>query len=103
VFPIPQKAAYEKFRNQASRYALCSVFVAQLSGGDVRVAVSGSGNEGVFRVSDMENALASNWSADAVTGVALSPDLMLSDIHGSAEYRAHLVSVLAGRAVTKAG
>ena len=102
VFPVPQKAGYEKFRNQASRYALCAVFVAQTADGP-RVAVTGSGNDGVFRVTDMEAALASNWSPDAVTGVAVSPDLMLSDIHGSAEYRAHLVSVLAGRAVAKAG
>ncbi|MEO1105658.1 MAG: xanthine dehydrogenase family protein subunit M [Pseudomonadota bacterium] len=103
AFPVPEKAAYEKFRNQASRYALCSVFVAKFANGDVRVAVSGSGNEGVFRVSDMEDALKANWSPDAVTGIAVSPDLMLSDIHGSSEYRAHLVPVLAGRAVAKAG
>jgi len=101
-FPVPQKAAYEKFRNPASRYALCAVFVALTDAGP-RVAVTGSGNDGVFRVEAMESALASNWSADAVTGIAASPDDMLADIHGSAEYRAHLVSVLAGRAVTKAG
>lgn len=103
TFPVPQKAAYEKFRNQASRYSLCSVFVAMTRGGEPRVAVTGSGNDGVFRVAEMEQALAQNWSPDAVTGIAVSPDLMLSDIHGSAEYRAHLVSVLAGRAVAKAG
>ena len=102
TFPIPQKAGYEKFRNQASRYALCAVMVALTSDGP-RVAVTGSGNNGVFRVPEMEEALKSNWSPDAVTGVKISPDTMLSDIHGSAEYRAHLVSVLAGRAVTKAG
>lgn len=102
-FPVPKKAAYEKFRNQASRYSLCSVFVAVLANGEPRVAVTGSGNEGVFRVKAMEDALAGNWSADAVTGIAVSPEQMLADIHGSAEYRAHLVSVLAGRAVTKAG
>ena len=103
TFKIPQKAAYEKFRNPASRYSLCSVFVALNAAGEPRVAVTGSGNEGVFRVTPMEQALAANWAADAVTGIVISPDTMLADIHGSAQYRAHLVSVLAGRAVAKAG
>ena len=102
AFPIPQKAAYEKFRNPASRYSLCSVFVAITADGP-RVAVTGSGNDGVFRVAEMEAALASNWSPDAVSGITIDPDTMLSDIHGSAEYRAHLVTVLAARAVAKAG
>ncbi|ORE93641.1 carbon monoxide dehydrogenase medium chain [Stappia sp. 22II-S9-Z10] len=102
AFPIPQKAAYEKFRNPASRYSLCSVFVAMTADGP-RVAVTGSGNDGVFRVAEMEAALASNWSPDAVSGITIDPDTMLSDIHGSAEYRAHLVTVLAARAVAKAG
>lgn len=101
VFNIPKRAAYEKFRNPASRYSLCSVFVAELADGP-RVAVTGSGNEGVFRVPEMEMALAGNWSPEAVRNIAVSPDKMLSDIHGSAEYRAHLVSVLAARAVEKA-
>ena len=102
AFPIPQKAGYEKFRNPASRYALCAVFVAMTADGP-RVAVTGSGNDGVFRVPAMEEALAANWSPDAVSGVAVSADDMLADIHGSAEYRAHLVTVLAARAVAKAG
>ncbi|UOM36417.1 xanthine dehydrogenase family protein subunit M [Acuticoccus sp. I52.16.1] len=101
-FPVPRKAAYEKFRNPASRYALCAVFVAMTADGP-RVAVTGSGNEGVFRVTAMEEALAAHWSADAVAGIAIDPETMLADIHGSAEYRAHLVSVLAARAVAKAG
>ena len=101
-YEIPKKAAYEKFRNPASRYSLCSVFVAEVAGGP-RVAVTGSGNNGVFRVPEMESALASNWSPDGVTSVKIDPETMLSDMHGSAEYRAHLVSVLAGRAVAKAG
>ncbi|WP_226574613.1 FAD binding domain-containing protein [Acuticoccus sediminis] len=101
-YEIPKKAAYEKFRNPASRYSLCSVFVAELADGP-RVAVTGSGNNGVFRVPEMEAALASNWSPDAVTSIRIDPETMLSDMHGSAEYRAHLVSVLAGRAVAKAG
>ena len=102
AFPIPQKAGYEKFRNPASRYALCAVFVAVTKSGEPRVAVTGSGNEGVFRVEEMERALADNFSPDAVKGIAISPAKMLADIHGSADYRAHLVSVLAARAVEKA-
>jgi len=101
TFPVPQKAAYEKFRNQASRYALCSVFVAVLKSGEPRVAVSGSGGEGVFRVTEMEVALKRDFSPGAVSGIRVSPDQMLSDIHGSAEYRAHLVTVLAARAVAE--
>lgn len=103
TFKVPQKAGYEKFRNQASRYALCAVFVAQHGSGGARVAVTGSGSDGVFRVGQMEEALNGNWSADAVTSIAVDPGTMLADIHGSAEYRAHLVTVLAGRAVAKAG
>ncbi|RAI03346.1 carbon monoxide dehydrogenase [Acuticoccus sediminis] len=102
AFPVPQKAAYEKFRNPASRYSLCSVFVALTADGP-RVAVTGSGNDGVFRVTEMEEALKANWSPDAVSGIKVDPDMMLADIHGSAEYRAHLVTVLAARAVAKAG
>ncbi|WP_108662529.1 FAD binding domain-containing protein [Acuticoccus kandeliae] len=102
AYKIPRKAGYEKFRNPASRYSLCSVFVALLADGP-RVAVTGSGNEGVFRVPEMEAALASNWSPDAVRGVKIDPETMLADIHGSAEYRAHLIPVLAARAVAKAG
>ncbi|ORE92977.1 molybdopterin dehydrogenase FAD-binding protein [Stappia sp. 22II-S9-Z10] len=101
-YEIPKKAAYEKFRNPASRYSLCSVFAAEVAGGP-RIAVTGSGNEGVFRVPAMEEALARGWLADAVTSVKIDPETMLSDMHGSAEYRAHLVAVLAGRAVAKAG
>lgn len=101
-FRIPKRAAYEKFRNPASRYAMCGVFVAELDGGP-RVAVTGAGSDGVFRVAEMEQALASNWSPDAVAAISVSPSGMLSDIHGSAEYRAHLVTVLAKRAVAAAG
>ena len=101
-FPVPEKAAYVKFPNPASRYAMVGVFVAKTSGG-VRVAVTGAGNNGVFRASDMESALGGNWSADAVTGSGISASDMLSDIHASAEYRAHLITVMAKRAVAKAG
>lgn len=101
-FPVPEKAAYMKFPNPASRYAMVGVFVAKTSGG-VRVAVTGAGNNGVFRASDMEAALSSNWSPDAVTGSGISAGDMLSDIHASAEYRAHLITVMAKRAVAAAG
>lgn len=100
-FPVPEKAAYVKFPNPASRYAMVGVFVAKSAGG-VRVAVTGAG-PGVFRVKAMEDALAKNFSADAVAGIAVPASGLNSDIHGSAEYRAHLVTVMAKRAVAAAG
>ena len=100
-FPVPAKAAYEKFPNPASRYAMVGVFVAKTAGG-ARVAVTGAGQGGVFRHTAMEAALASNFSAGAVGGVATAADNMNSDIHASAEYRAHLVGVMAKRALAKA-
>jgi carbon-monoxide dehydrogenase medium subunit len=100
--PQPAKFAYVKFANPASRYALVGVAVAQ-AGSDVRVAVTGAGNDGVFRHKAMEAALAKNWSADAVKGIATDASMMNSDIHAAADYRAHLVGVIAGRAVAKAG
>jgi len=101
-FPVPTKAAYEKFRNPASRYAIVGVFAAQTASGP-RVAVTGAGQGGVFRHTAMEAALAGNFSAAAVKGVKTAPDDLNGDIHASAEYRAHLVGVIAGRAVAKAG
>jgi len=101
-FPIPAKAAYEKFPNPASRYAMVGVFVAQ-TGGGVRVAVTGAAQGGVFRHAGMEAALAGNFSAGVLNGVATNAADMNNDIHGSAEYRAHLVGVIAKRAVAKAG
>ena len=100
-FPVPDKAAYMKFPNPASRYAIVGVFVSQ-SGGDVRVAVTGAG-PCVFRAVAMEAALASDFSADAVAGIFVSGDDFNNDIHASAEYRVHLVTVMAKRAVAKAG
>lgn len=99
-FPVPQKAGYVKFPNPASRYAMVGVFVSQ-GGGGVRVAVTGAG-PCVYRHADMEAALSSNFSSDALANVATSADGLNSDIHASAEYRAHLVGVIARRAVDQA-
>ncbi|QRM53352.1 xanthine dehydrogenase family protein subunit M [Sinorhizobium sp. BG8] len=101
-FDAPAKAAYAKFPNPASRYAMAGVFVARDAGGTVRVAVTGAGSNGVFRQTDMEAALSANWSADAIAGITVDPADLLSDIHGSAEYRANLVKVMAKRAVAAA-
>ena len=100
-FPIPKKAAYQKFRNQASRYALVGVFVAK-RGSDIRVAVTGAGADGVFRVTAFEEALKKRFSPKSLDGLTVSPDGLNSDIHGNAEYRAHLIGVLARRAVAEA-
>jgi carbon-monoxide dehydrogenase medium subunit len=99
-FPVPKKAGYAKFPNPASRYAVVGVMVADTADG-VRVAVTGAGPK-VFRVSEMETALGSKWSADAVADVAVPADGLNSDIHASAEYRAHLVTVMAKRAIAAA-
>jgi aerobic carbon-monoxide dehydrogenase medium subunit len=100
--PVPEKAGYAKMKNPASRYSMAGVFVAKGPAG-VRVAVNGAGNNGVFREAAMEKALAANWSADAVAGIKVDAGGMNGDIHGSAEYRAHLVTVMAKRAVVDAG
>jgi aerobic carbon-monoxide dehydrogenase medium subunit len=100
-FPLPKKAAYQKFRNQASRYALVGVFVAK-RGSENRVAVTGAGANGVFRVLSFEEALKKRFSPKSLEGLTVSADGLNSDIHGSAEYRAHLIGVLARRAVAEA-
>jgi carbon-monoxide dehydrogenase medium subunit len=100
-FPLPKKAAYQKFRNQASRYALVGVFVAK-RGSENRVAVTGAGANGVFRVTAFEEALKKRFSPKSLEGLTVSAAGLNSDIHGSAEYRAHLIGVLARRAVAEA-
>jgi carbon-monoxide dehydrogenase medium subunit len=100
-FPKPKRAAYMKFPNPASRYALVGVFVAETNDG-VRVAVTGAGQDGVFRVAEMESALGSNFTPDALADIAVPQDDLNSDIHASAEYRAHLITVMAKRAVAAA-
>jgi aerobic carbon-monoxide dehydrogenase medium subunit len=100
-FPIVDKAGYAKMKNPASRYVMAGVFVSK-AGGTVRVAVNGAG-PCVFRQGAMEAALAANWSPDALAGITQSAADLNSDIHGSAEYRAHLVGVMAKRAVIAAG
>lgn len=101
MFPLAKKAAYEKFRNQASRYALVGVFVSK-RGPEIRVAVTGSGGNGVFRVTAFEEALKKRFLPKSLDGLTVSPDGLNGDMHGSAEYRAHLIGVLARRAVAKA-
>jgi len=100
-FPIPAKAAYVKFVQPASRFALVGVFVAQ-TGGGVRVAVTGAGSS-VFRAKPLEDALTKSFTPDAAKAVKIPATGLNSDLHGSAEYRAHLIPVLAARAVAAAG
>jgi aerobic carbon-monoxide dehydrogenase medium subunit len=96
-FPKPQVACYQKFKNPASRYAIVGVFVARSAGG-VRVAVTGAG-PCVFRVPEMEAALTNSFTPDAIKDITIPQDGLNSDIHAGAEYRAHLVGVMARRAV----
>jgi len=102
-FPIPAKAGYAKFPHPASRFALTGVFVAKTAAGDVRVAATGASQSGVMRVPVIEAALKANWSAGALDGVNISADGLMSDIHGTSDYRANLIKVMAQRAVAAAG
>ena len=99
-FAKPERAGYQKFANPASRYPMAGVFVAQTKSG-VRVAVTGAG-PGVFRVEAMEAALAKSFTPDAVANITVASDNLNSDLHATAEYRAHLVTVMAKRAVAHA-
>jgi len=101
MFPLVKKAGYIKFRNPASRFALVGVFVSK-RGSEIRVAVTGAGASGVFRVTSFEEALKKRFAAKSLDGLTVPAIGLASDIHGSAEYRAHLIGVLAKRAVAKA-
>ncbi len=100
-FPIAKKAGYEKFKHPASGFALVGVFVSK-RGADIRVAVTGAGANGVFRVKSFEEALKKRFAAKSLEGMTLPANGMNADIHAGAEYRAHLVAVLARRALMKA-
>jgi len=100
-FQVPSSANYQKFLQPASRFALTGVFVAKFADG-VRVAVTGASENGVFRWADAESALAANFTQSAVENLSVSPDGMISDLHGSAAYRASLVKTLTKRAVAAA-
>jgi carbon-monoxide dehydrogenase medium subunit len=100
-FPVPEAAGYIKFEQPASRFALVGVFVAKYADG-VRVAVTGASEEGVFRWAEAEAALSANFAPEALDGLSLPADGMISDLHGSGAYRAHLVGVMTKRAVIAA-
>ncbi|MBK5926397.1 FAD binding domain-containing protein [Rhodobaculum claviforme] len=101
-FPVPQAANYQKFVQPASRFALTAVFVARFADG-VRVAVTGASEEGVFRWTEAEAALSDSFTPGALAALSVPADGMIDDLHGTPEYRAHLVRVLTGRAVAAAG
>jgi carbon-monoxide dehydrogenase medium subunit len=100
-FPVPKRAGYMKFKNPASRFALVGVFVADFGGGKVRVAVTGAGPV-VFRQAEMEKALGAKFAPDAVANIKVKADGLNNDLHASPEYRAHLITVMAKRAVEAA-
>ncbi|HKU46262.1 MAG TPA: xanthine dehydrogenase family protein subunit M [Burkholderiales bacterium] len=100
-FPAPKRAAYMKFKNPASRFAIVGVFVADFGGGKVRVGVTGAGPS-AFRHAEMEKALGAKFAPDAVASIKVKPDGLNNDLHASPEYRAHLITVMAKRAVEAA-
>jgi carbon-monoxide dehydrogenase medium subunit len=101
AFPAPKRAAYMKFKNPASRFALVGVFVADFGGGNVRVGVTGAGPS-AFRQTEMEKALAAKFAPESVASIKIKPDGLNNDLHASPEYRAHLITVMAKRAVEAA-
>ncbi len=101
-FPIPQKAAYAKFHQPASRFALAAAFVARFAG-TVRVAITGASEGGVFRWTEAEAALKESFTPEALSGLTLPAEGMIGDLHGTPDYRAHLAAVMTRRAVAAAG
>ena len=101
TMPVPEVSSYQKFEQPASRFALVGVFVAKYADG-VRVGVTGASEDGVFRWSEAEAVLSDNFSADAISDLSVDATSMIEDLHGSKAYRANLVKVLTGRAVTSA-
>jgi carbon-monoxide dehydrogenase medium subunit len=102
-FRIPETCGYAKFRNPASRYPMAGVFVAKHKDGSVRVGVTGAGNDGAFRWTQAEQALSRNFAPEAVKDLTIDAGDMMGDIHGSPEYRANLVAVMARRALQNLG
>jgi carbon-monoxide dehydrogenase medium subunit len=100
-FPVPERAAYAKFRQPASRFPLVAAFVANYPD-DVRVAITGASEDGVFRWNEAEQALSADFRPDALEGLSAPADGMIGDMHGTPEYRAHLVGVMTRRAVAAA-
>ncbi|MDF1855024.1 xanthine dehydrogenase family protein subunit M [Pseudooceanicola sp.] len=100
-FPIPEVSNYQKFEQPASRFALTGVFVAKYPDG-VRVAVTGASEDGVFRWAEAEAALSADFSAAAIAGLSHSSEGLIADLHGTPDYRAHLIKVMTGRAVAAA-
>ena len=100
AFPVPKRASYMKFKNPASRYAIVGVFIADF-GSSVRVAVTGAA-AGVFRVPEMEKALAAKFAPESVAGIKVAEDNLNSDMHAKADYRSHLITVMAKRGVEAA-
>jgi carbon-monoxide dehydrogenase medium subunit len=101
-FPVPDIACYAKFRSPASRYSIVAVFVSK-TGSAVRVAVTGAGASGVFRLPEFEEALSADFRPEAIAHLTVDPDMLLSDMSATAEYRADLIRVMARRAVEKPG
>jgi carbon-monoxide dehydrogenase medium subunit len=100
-FPAPKRAAYMKFKNPASRFAIVGVFVADFGGGKVRVGVTGAGPS-AFRQAEMEKALGAKFAPESVASIKVKPAGLNNDLHASPEYRAHLITIMAKRAVQKA-
>jgi aerobic carbon-monoxide dehydrogenase medium subunit len=100
-FPLPEKSAYAKFAQPASRFPLTAAFVAKYPGG-TRVAVTGASEDGVFRWREAEEALSADFRAEAVAGLSLPAGGLIHDLHATPDYRAHLARVMTGRAVASA-